>query len=203
LLHEIKRRGRDEKRRHSTALREFSEENVARRPNGVDDWQRLFGVIFAASLRHLELPDIALHLLEEMGEVSDALARMYTYTEDNFVRGEPLMRQIRLEEELADVTSWLFAAVEKLDYVRRRADEYEKWLILDGFEREPLLLSKIIWRRYGSDELEKFICWKCREPICTCHVILAPPDRSVEQVCQLIGAEEERNIESGFNFRER
>jgi len=122
-----------------------------------------------------------------MGEVSNALVRMYTYKESDFVDGEPSIRQVWLEEELSNVSSWLFALVEKLDSVRNRADEYQRWLLRDdAFQRDGLLLSQIIWRRYGSDEHQSFVCWKCGEQSCTCQIILVPPDRSVEDLRGLI-----------------
>jgi NTP pyrophosphatase (non-canonical NTP hydrolase) len=74
----------------------------------------MFGTVFAANLRHLSLTDVGLHLMEELGEVSDAMVRMYSYVQKTFVAGEPNWRQFKLEAQLADVFSWLFSLIEKL-----------------------------------------------------------------------------------------
>jgi NTP pyrophosphatase (non-canonical NTP hydrolase) len=168
--HSITSRGKDEKRLHTTALRAFSQGTDTPKPTGIDEWQTMFGAIFGASLRRLDLSQIALHLLEEMGEVSDALVRMYTYTDKTFPIEVPI-RQVWLEAELSDVSSWLFAVVEKLGSEKNGPI---------GADRP--LLSQIIWNRYGSDELQGFKCWKCHQPSCTCPIIFVPPDRPVEDM---------------------
>jgi NTP pyrophosphatase (non-canonical NTP hydrolase) len=160
----------DQKRNHAAALRAFSEDKIANRPNGVDEWQKMFATIFADKLDGLTIGDAALHLLEEMGEVSNALARMYSYSEKNFVTNEPMWRQFLLEEELADVLSRLFALVQ----------------VLSTATGAHTLLSQIIWRRYGSDSSQQFRCWKCQEPKCTCAIIMVPSDRSVYELRKLI-----------------
>jgi NTP pyrophosphatase (non-canonical NTP hydrolase) len=185
-----------QKRQHATALRAFSREHAATKPSGVDEWQRMFARIFAANLRRLDPSQIVLHLLEEMGEVSDALARTYSYKDTDFVAGEPLWRQIWLEEQLADVSSWLFALVEKLDSTRDAPDERARrlrhWADSSGGR---VLLSQVIWRRYGSDQLKDFACWKCKEQNCSCQIILVPPDRSVEDLRALIGSTKKSETE--------
>lgn len=187
LSHETPERDAEQRRLHVGALRVFSQDAAAAKPSSVDNWQEMFTTIFAANLRHLELSDIAFHLLEEMGEASDALIRMYTYKDSNFVVGEPRWRQIQLEDQLSDVSSWMFALAAKLDLLRRGEVGRTKWL--KGEEKsqgERLLLSQIIWRRYGSDELETFACWSCRMPSCSCKIVLVPPDRSVDELLGLI-----------------
>ena len=184
LLHDVETRSQDQKRRHTKALRAFSREHRKEKPRGIDQWQKMFARIFEANLRHLTLTSIAFHLLEEMGEVSDAMVRMYTYTEGDFVPGEPSWRRLWLEDELADVSSWLFALVEKLDTVRQTANEYDRWRFGTAFRDKRITLSQIIWKRYGSDDLEDFICPHPppQQHVCTCPVILVPPDRSVQDV---------------------
>ena len=65
------------------------------------------------------------------------MARMYTYTTDNFVDGAPVWAQMALEDELADVSSWLFALVIKTDSMRRVADTYYDWLSDGTIEVAP------------------------------------------------------------------
>lgn len=167
----------DEARRRAIiALRSFSEDNRSKKPQSIDEWQKMFGQIFGANLRRLSLTDIALHLMEELGEASDAMIRMYSYTDKKWLAEEARWRQLRLEAQLADVFSWLFALVEKINSTAERAASKAP---------EPILLSQIIWRRYGSDDLRSFFCPHCGKPVCSCPVILVPAARSLEELKSL------------------
>jgi NTP pyrophosphatase (non-canonical NTP hydrolase) len=173
------------RRKRITALRNYSDEIRGEKPISIDDWQKMFGTVFESNLKALSLTDIGLHLMEELGEASDAIIRMYTYGERTFVKGEPNWRQSDLEGELADVISWLFALVEKLDSLRRNTHT-------DGKnESEPTVspveavrLSAIIWERYGSDALNSFHCQKCKSRECHCEIILVPATRSTEELLE-------------------
>ena len=186
LLYDVEGRNQSQKRLHVTTMRAFCDDNRSRKPKGVDEWQEMFSTIFKANLPHLTLVDIAFHLLEEIGEVSDAIIRMYTYKKEDFIKkDEPLWRQIWLEEEFADVFSWLFTLVEKLNLMRETADEYDRWRFGATFvARKPMHLSEIIWKRYGSDDLRRFYCPHCTEPECQCPIVLVPPDRSIAELLQ-------------------
>lgn len=183
LLNDVEGRRQDQKRAHVEALRGFAEDTIASKPSSVDDFQASFASIFAPNLRHLDLNDIAFHLLEEMGEVSDAMSRTYTYS-GKVEPGEPSWRQVWLEEEIADVTSWLFALVEKLDLIRETADEYDIWRFGEHTAtRESFRLSQIIWKRYGSDDVKDFYCPTCRsQPRCSCPIVNYPHDLSLGEL---------------------
>lgn len=175
LQFDVESRDQGQKQKHVTALREYAEANKGSKPTTVDGWQTMFGSIYEANLRHIDLTDIAFHLLEEMGEVSDAMLRMYTYTKKQpFMLDELGWRQIWLEEEIADVSSWLFALVIKLDLIRETADEYDKWRYEEGAyaPRDSIQLSRIIWKKYGSDDLTAFFCKKCKKNKCVCPIQL-------------------------------
>lgn len=160
-----------------SALRLFSEQKLKSKPANIDEWQRMFAQIFKNNLELLSLKDIALHFMEELGEVSDAIVRMYTYKEENFVTGEPYRRQRRLESQLADAFSWLLALVEKLDLLRENG--------LFAAER-AIRLSQIIWGRYGSEELGSFWCPFCEKIECSCPLIFIPTRRSFEEFRHLL-----------------
>lgn len=178
LQFDVEFRKQDEKQQHVETLRAYAGENQAEKPTTVDNWQAMFGTVYEANLRHIDLTDIAFHLLEEMGEVSDAMVRMYSYVEERpFTYEELRWRQIWLEEEIADVSSWLFALVKKLDLIRVTADEYDKWHFTEAIPpRTPIQLSQIIWKRYGSDDLEAFFCQKCKKIECECKIHLVGKD---------------------------
>jgi len=164
-------RDKETKRSDSKALQEFGRANRKRKPKTIDDWQALFGHIFREKLRGLSKLEIGFHLLEELGEVSDAMVRMYSYTEGNFRRGEPNWRLARLEGQIADVFSWLFALVEKLNDAEAVAP--------DGTR---IRLSEIIWQRYGSERLRSFRCPVCNQGVCTCRLVFVPATRPIQDL---------------------
>jgi NTP pyrophosphatase (non-canonical NTP hydrolase) len=112
-------RDKESKRLDSRDLRGFSEATASQKPKTIDDWQGMFAAIF--DVPSLSPKDIGLHLMEELGEASDALVRMYSYTKRDFRAGELDWRQARLEGQLADVFSWLYTLVEKLNIDNKSA----------------------------------------------------------------------------------
>ncbi|MCI0620476.1 MAG: MazG-like family protein [Acidobacteria bacterium] len=163
----------DEKQAHATSLTEFSKNRISGKPQSVDEWQEMFASVFATQIARLSLCDIALHLMEELGEVSNAIARMYSYSERTFMAHEPLWRQFHVEEEFADVLSRLFGLVQKLDSDVSEANG-------------RILLSHIVWLRYGSQSHRSLACWKCGKTTCDCQIIIVPIDRSVQHLCELL-----------------
>jgi hypothetical protein len=163
------------------ALRGFSEETRNKKPKSIDEWQEMFGTVFRANLKHLSLVDATSHLLEELGEASDAMIRMSSYKNKDFRKGEPDHCQLRLEAQVADVFSWLFAVVEKirstrngLDYKRRRS----KVVAVTAAVR----LSEIIWGRYGCEDLHSFRCPFCKRTVCACPLVFVPATRPIEEM---------------------
>lgn len=168
--------GKDDRRRRLERLRSYSDSVNLEKPSSIDGWQRMFGAIFGANLRRLSLAQIALQLMEELGEASDAMIRTYTYKEETFRRREPNWRQQNLEIQLADVFSRTFALVEKLNQLSGQD--------LDAEATEPIRLSQIIWRRYGSDDLRSFYCPFCKETVCRCPIVLVPGNRRIEELLE-------------------
>ena len=183
FLHSVEDRDPKRTRSHIDQLRLYAEErrHQGDMPPSVDEWQKMFAEIFQANLRHLNLTSIAFHLLEEVGEVSDAMVRMYTYVKPEFQPGEPTWHQYSLENEIADVCSWLFTLVNHLQLIPDIIKEYE--IFLHGREvtqKEEVKLSSIIWGRYGNDQLEKLYCPHCKAPEkCACQIVLVPYDADV------------------------
>ena len=105
LIHDVedrdKTKGEEEKRNkvlekqsRVKALRNFAktQSELEKKPNTIDDWQKMFKELFKSNLRHISLVDIGFHLLEEVGEVSDAMMRMYSYK--GSFNGQPKWNQI-------------------------------------------------------------------------------------------------------------
>lgn len=147
LLYPVETRGQSQIRDHINKLRQYAKDHIHDKPMSVDGWQQMFRDIYEPNLRHLSLTDIAFHLLEEVGEVSNAVLRMYTYDKGKFQAGEPEWRQNGLENEIADVSSWLFTLVNHLELVPEIAREFQKFLWGETALRETrMTLSSIIWR---------------------------------------------------------
>jgi NTP pyrophosphatase (non-canonical NTP hydrolase) len=181
LVHDAYPQDKDAWIRTTSALLSFSEKIRGEKPQSIDEWQEMFRTIFKANLTHLSLQDIALHLLEEMGEASDAMVRMYTYKKDKLFQEEVARRQLRLESEIADLFSWLFALVEKINIVNRKGIAYEQWRTeTKSRSVHPIYLSQIIWRRYGSDKHRSFHCPFCGSVVCSCKLVFVPATGSIE-----------------------
>jgi NTP pyrophosphatase (non-canonical NTP hydrolase) len=164
LLISDRRKDKTELRSRAQRTRKLARQHASRKPLSLDGWQDMIGMLYRERLSRLSLAYVALHLLEEMGEVSDALVRMYTYLEGESLERELVARQIRLEDELADVLSWLFGFVERLN----TSSSQQAYLVSGGRH----LLSQILWGKYGSDEMRSFWCRHCKKVVCDCKVLL-------------------------------
>jgi NTP pyrophosphatase (non-canonical NTP hydrolase) len=185
LIYDVESRNQDQKQQRVKSLRKYAAANRRRKPRTVDGWQALFSKIYAANLRHLTLADIGFHLLEEVGEVSDAMVRMYTYSDDSgdqFAEEVVPWRTVWLEEEIADVFSWLLTLVNSLQLMPTIAREFATYLysepIGDLFNKK-ITLSKIIWKRYGNDKSNTFWCQKCKQDICVCTIVFVNDNRKL------------------------
>ena len=183
LLNDYSPQEKPVRRAALVALRAFSEETRNSRPKGIDRWQEMFETIFRANLRHLSLVEATSHLLEELGEASDAMIRMSSYRNEDFVKGEPDYRQLRLEAQVADVFSWLFTVVTKIDSIGKAGLDHERYgSNVEAVAPRPMRLSEIIWRRYGCNDLHSFWCPFCKRAACTCPLLFVPATRPVEDM---------------------
>jgi NTP pyrophosphatase (non-canonical NTP hydrolase) len=163
---------KQEKRAAAEVVRAFSRHHFSEKPRSIDEWQKMFVTVFQTNLSQTSPQQAVLHMLEELGETSDAMARTYSYKKSEFVHGEPHQRRLRLESQLADVFSWLFTVVETLN--RERCPKNDDATL-------PTCLSQIIWRRYGSDSLRSLYCRFCERRECECTLIVVPTTRSMEE----------------------
>lgn len=149
-----------------------------KQPTGIDELQRMFKDLYANYHEILTLDTMAFHLLEEIGETTEALKDMYTYDDSREPYTDRLAdaRRARLCDEIADVFSWLFTLALKIDatYVRH-AREY--WASISpgramSASGESLTFADIIWSKYGQTEnggnWERLRCPGCRAAPCEC-----------------------------------
>lgn len=168
--HEARAKNKETRAADLRTVREHSVRVIAEKPASIDQWQKMFEGIFGKSLSTTTLTEIVLHLLEELGEASDAMVRVYSYTRDNFLAGEPNKRLLTLESQLADVFSWLFSIVVKLDLSERDS------------KNNPITLSGIIWDRYGCNELHAFYCATCKNTRCSCPLVFVSDTHPIEEL---------------------
>lgn len=171
VAHQNPTEPKDARRERLLAVRDYAIRINRDKPTTIDGWQEMFADVFDEILASTSPIDITLHLMEELGEVADAMIRMYTYKEETFRLGEPNWRQMNLESQLADVFSCCFALAEKLDRFQAK-----------GVPGRTQRLSGIIWRRYGSDDLRSFFCPFCKSIVCCCPIILVPPIRTTGEL---------------------
>jgi NTP pyrophosphatase (non-canonical NTP hydrolase) len=159
----------------------FAQNRLSSKPATLDGWQDHFSNLFHIRLHKLSVSDMAFHFLISVGKLADAIIRMYTYTEKTFIINEPALRQAKLEGSIADVLAELFLIVQNLDssdIIRALKDE---------ITTKPIRISKLIWRRYGSEKHSSFYCPSCRSQECTCPLIFVPYDHSMKELMQLTG----------------
>src|SRR5437899_4784561 len=63
LHHEIENVAKSDRRRLVEALRRFSNSNRELQPQGIDEWQHIFGSIFSVNVRDSNLTHLAFHLM--------------------------------------------------------------------------------------------------------------------------------------------
>lgn len=132
-------------------------------------WTAMFDQIYGAPHARLPLSAKALHFFEEIGELEVEL-RKADRVEAGF---EPHSTVIALEDEIADVFSWLVSMFidisRSIDLATRVIDRLEGRDIIDGRIGS---LAECIWRAFG-DPTVGLRCHKCEEPRCVCDVLVA------------------------------
>ena len=170
------------------ALSEYAIQNKHRQLTKVGDLENMFEQIYQANIDGFSLDSIAFHLLEEIGEVSNALIRVYTYNQSSALSPSELYPQkvANLESELADVISWIFALCLKVKYQCQAYDELAGTAPRPPVTASPSPVSagvnfwEILWRRYGLLDGKSLWCPICRSIICRCPVVFATEQQEQE-----------------------
>jgi len=145
----------------------------------MDDLEDMFRAIYGPKLRNAEtVESIAFHLLEEIGEISKALMelRTFNYQADQISRDAPLQRDRRikelrslraenLEEEIADVFSWMFSLTLKM---QENFSIYGKYVQKTTGVKLPvterITLPDIVFSLWGGPS--GLYCRKCKRAEC-------------------------------------
>lgn len=155
------------------------------KPKSLKDLEESLRTIYLPPIFVLSESEIAFHLLEEIGEVSEALANLTMQptetaeTAANFLN-EHKKRLRNLREELADVFSWTIAMRARTHFILSRATAYVKdaYKKDEGLERvvgeefvskllEPTAnIVGLLWQIYGSGNSNDLRCEDCGRRAC-------------------------------------
>ncbi len=183
LIHKVETRSKAREKKQLNKLEEYASMHSVEKPPTVDEWQKMFNDIYEANLEHIDLEDIAFHLLEEVGEVSDAIVRSYTYVGGELKGHAPYWRRRFLESEIADVASWVFTLVNHLELVPEIAREFQKFVFGSTvFREEKITLSRIIWKRYAWPRNSWYCPHVCELPECACPITLVNNEDTLKTV---------------------
>jgi len=187
---EVEDRTPEEKIRAKRALRSFAQMNRRHRSNNVKGIEDMFRRIFEGVVYQLSVQEVCFHFIEEIGEVSEALANA-TVSECLNVRnsnkrtlvGERKEKLSGIAEELADVFSWSLAVVIKVQtllmsfekYVESRHESRQLQKIRSVLKwSQHISLAGIIWQKYGL-KAGRLLCEDCNRRPCMCISQRAQP----------------------------
>lgn len=174
----VELRTEKEKSAAEQSLRKLAEDHNSEKVKSLSGLEEMFAYLFESNYDNLSLQSVAFHLLEEIGEISDALLRLYSYDLDK--TPDPvehcLQRRRSLEGEIADAVSWIFAVSIR---VKRLYEIYDK--LPDRLGHGPLPLSppprasminfvNILWNQYGDKNTGFLYCPTCGKSRCGCKL---------------------------------
>jgi hypothetical protein len=184
---DVENRSSEEKLHAREKLYTFAHEFRRRKPKNLSGFEDMIANIFSSSIYILTPHEIAFHLMEEIGEVSRALADLEvsqtattkSKTHHSTFESERISRVLDLSDELADVFSWTVSLISKVrfflssfdDYFESTSDTETSTLAnikaLLGRDANRINICDIIWRKYGIGG--RIRCPVCRDAPCTCY----------------------------------
>lgn len=190
---EVEKRSEDIKQLANKLTKEISLKYIEKKPNSLLDYEQMFAKMFESNIYILTPDEIAFHLLEEIGEVSNALVDATIYSDlpsiyshslstmDKIIAGAK-NRIEHIEKELSDVFSWIIAMLEKSKQiissssrlcVELNVGKVEKEILNNIFKvlsipTETINLTDIIWGKYRFRH--RLGHKKCRSNVCKCNV---------------------------------
>lgn len=150
-------------------------ENV---PKTLDEFSTMFGEIYRGAHYPSPIESIALHFMEEVGEVSSCIRALRERREKKSERTEEdISKEKRaLKNEIADVFSWTVSLLLKLDYMLGAGSKFLKVHYEDEDTEETkqtvnLKLSFILWRTFQTEDGESLYCPVCGHRPCECIAV--------------------------------
>lgn len=198
-LPEVERRAEDlteeqkeelERQQHEK-LANYATQHADDKPESIAEWDDMFEEIFGKKLFVFHFDSVVFHLLEEIGEVSNSLVRLYTYNlqrKEKVTTEELSNRRAALKNEIADVMSWTFATIVKYRQMCRVWSEAGKtkdtkstdeW----AFEQWKLLtIPNLIWDNYRQRGGDCLWCPTCEKLECICKLKLLTTKKTVDSI---------------------
>jgi len=153
----------------------------------LDSLEEMFFNVFEPAITLLSPESIGFHFLEEVGEVSEALTLLYTFKDEKEATQELYeLRKLEVENEIADVFSWLFAVSSKLRLIYGKFDRSPERLYPDIEISLPrhspqMWVSKRIWAEYKTRR-GSFGCRICGQSTCGCNIFLATEKKAINKL---------------------
>jgi NTP pyrophosphatase (non-canonical NTP hydrolase) len=143
----------------------------------VSDIEEMFLGIYGSAIHIMTVETIIFHLLEEVGEASEAIKDLFTFDSSREPFTDKLfnIRKERLLEEIADIFSWLFAVSIKIRETYFSEAEAYKMSIMRQAPPSPTAtigINQIIWSKYGmtgfGGNWDQLKCPGCKNAPCAC-----------------------------------
>jgi len=153
-------------------------ENRKRRgkmPSTLDEWVDMFQAIYEKAHLDLSIENICFHFLEEVGEVAREMLKLSSFEDKGKLSEEEKVKlkniKEELENELADVFSWIASLVSKLGFISGVIMQYySSYHKEEKLKIEKIKLSRILWNAYKSPRGDFLYCPDpyCQNRPCTC-----------------------------------
>lgn len=168
LLKKLMKREKKQKEEAYQEIEKGARAQIDARPRRLDDIVAMFNEIFYSNILIMDIKEIAFHLLEEVGEVSEQIRELNADDKTDVKN-----HRIELRRELADVSSWLMALLIKVNILGKTSHKLTKALVelqenktveIPEIKVENSLLRTLIIKSYSDDN--KLICKTCKQPEC-------------------------------------
>jgi hypothetical protein len=149
----------------------FKENNKENYPITTDDWVNMFDNIYGSIVYNSTIEQIAFHFQEEIGEVT----RIITKYDEIKIRDFTTFNKVKnsldkeLQDEIADVFSWVISLLLKLRYIESNLQHYFPGGKIIYFDKD-YPLSSLLYNRYkdGCPNCESLKCLdNCRPLFCS------------------------------------
>lgn len=135
--------------------RERADSTRPQKKTTLQQLEEMFDEIYTFNIFHFSMDVIAFHLLEEVGEVARALTDVYTRKKSEQPGEGSVQKKLsEVEEELADVMSWTYTLILKLQ------EEFKevKYAAAARESAAEIGLMDAIWSSYGGAKMHCRIC---------------------------------------------